>query len=60
VSIADRNTIDLVATRPDSSVVKLVITDHLAWDDLDSHFRMLQDKINTYVEFIESGQLERM
>jgi hypothetical protein len=60
MSILDTNSIDIVAARPDSSIVKLVISDHLTWDDLDAHSRLLQDKINTYLAFVESGQLHRL
>jgi hypothetical protein len=60
VSITETNKIDMVAARPDSSVVNLVITDHLAWDDFEAHASLLQDKVNTYLEFVESGQLARL
>ena len=60
MSIVETSKIDIVAVLPGSPVVKLVIADHLAWDDFDSHARLLQDKINTYVEFVESGQLSRL
>lgn len=59
MSITETKKIDIVAARPDSSVVKLVITDHLGWDDFEFHARLLQDKVNTYLEFVESGQLAR-
>lgn len=35
----------------------LTISDHLEWDDYDEHFLALQDKINSYMDFIESGQM---
>lgn len=57
MSVTETNKIDIVATRPDSSIVRLVIADHLDWSDFESHARVLQDKINTYLEFIESGRL---
>lgn len=60
MSITETNKIDIVAARPDSSIVRLVITDHLGWNDLEAHARLLQDKVNTYLEFVESGQLGRM
>lgn len=60
MSIAETDTIDIVASRPDSDVVQLVIADHLAWDDIDAHTRQLQAKINTYIAFVESGQLSRL
>jgi len=59
MSILETNKVDIIATRPGSSTVKLVITDHLEWGDFDTHAGMLQAKINTYLEFIESGQLKR-
>jgi hypothetical protein len=59
MSITETNKIDIVAARADSLIVKLVITDDLAWDDFETHARLLQDKINTYLEFVESGQLGR-
>lgn len=60
MSIAETDTVDIVAARPDSDVVQLVIADHLAWDDVDAHTRQLQAKINTYIAFVESGQLSRL
>jgi hypothetical protein len=60
MSITETKKIDIVAARPGSSVVKLVITDLLGWDDFEAHARLLQDKVNTYLEFVESGQLAGM
>lgn len=60
MSITETGKIDIIASRPNSSAVKLVITDHLTWDDLDTHARLLQEKINTYLDFVESGQLRRL
>ena len=38
--------------------VKLFIADHLDWSDAKGdHMFMLQDKINEYLAFIESGEL---
>ena len=57
MSIDDASKIDIVATRPESDEVKLVIADHLTWSDPDAHCRMIQDKVNTYIAFVESRQL---
>jgi hypothetical protein len=59
MSILQTEKIDIVATKPNSSEVKLVVSDHLDWSDVVGHFSLLQDKINTYIAFVESGQLER-
>jgi hypothetical protein len=60
MAITDPGIVDLVATRPDTIEVGLIITDHLAWDDLGEHGRLLWDKVNTYIAFVESGQLDAM
>jgi len=60
MSILETETIDIVATKPGTQIVKLVITDHLPWDDLEQHYILLQEKINTYIAFVESGQLQRL
>jgi hypothetical protein len=61
MSIAETNVVDIIAVpewEPDDVV--LVITDHLEWGDeaeQGEHLLLLQEKINTYVAFIESGEL---
>lgn len=60
MSILETRKVDMVAARPDSSVVKLVIADHLDWSEPERHCKLLQDKINTYILFVESGQLLRL
>jgi hypothetical protein len=56
--------VDLVAyfeSKP--GPVTLIIVDHLPWADIDGdgfereHAWLLQEKINTYLAFIETGQL---
>ncbi len=57
MSITETKNIDIIATRPESNTVTLVIVDHLDWNDFESHARLLQDKVNTYLQFVESRQL---
>lgn len=35
----------------------LTISDHLDWDNEQGHLRTLQEKLNLYLAFIESGEL---
>jgi hypothetical protein len=35
----------------------LTISDHLSWDDMKSHLFTLQEKLNAYLRFIESGEM---
>ena len=39
----------------------LVIADHLDWEEFDEgeHLLLLQEKLNTYLAFIDSGQLAK-
>ena len=60
MTITDGQTIDIIATRPGSDLVKLVISDHLPWDDVHAHSHLVQTKINAYLAFVESGQLLRV
>ena len=60
MSILDTDKIDIVGTRPGSSLVRLVIADHLDWADFQGHAELLQAKVNTYLGFVESGQLKSM
>lgn len=60
LSIEESSKIDVVATRPDSDEVKLIVTDHLTWDDPEQHLRLLQEKLNAYIAFVQSGQLAKL
>ncbi len=59
MSIEQESVIDIIAPGVKSNEVTLIITDHLAWvDGADyDHVVKLQNKINSYVSFIESGEL---
>jgi hypothetical protein len=60
MSIDETDKIDLMLTDKEKTRVDLVISDHLDWDeDEGEHLVLLQDKINAYLHFIESGQLVR-
>lgn len=59
MTISNPNTIDIVATKPDDPLVRLVVADHFDWDEEEGHFLSLQAKLNAYMAFVESGQLYR-
>lgn len=56
MSIDQLDKIDFISTAPDGKVV-LTISDHLIWDQENTHLFQLQSKINSYLHFIESGQI---
>jgi hypothetical protein len=49
----------LIGINDADGTLSLGLTDHLPWDDgsLQEHLRALQDKLNTYLRFIESGEI---
>jgi hypothetical protein len=55
MSVEQTDKIDFISTSPEGEVF-LTISDHLLWDE-DGHLPLLQDKINAYLEFIDSEQL---
>lgn len=58
MSIDQENTIDFVTIDRSSGDLWLTISDHLPWDENEgSHLFLLQNKINAYLSFIESGEL---
>ncbi|WP_044618999.1 DUF6572 domain-containing protein [Gynuella sunshinyii] len=54
MSIEDQDSVDVIAVN-ENGIVVLTILDHLEWDD--EHLYLLQEKINTYLAFIESGEV---
>jgi hypothetical protein len=50
--------IDFHSIDKDTGELWLTIADELPWqDDDDEHLMLLQEKLNTYLRFIESGEL---
>jgi|SRR6185436_6616067 len=49
--------IDLIGIENTTGNVILTISDHLNWEDHLSHLKVLQEKINTYLRFIESDEI---
>lgn len=60
MTIEDQDTIDLVGIDRERRCVRLVVSDHLDWDDIDSHLSLLQAKIYRYADFVDSGELYEM
>lgn len=58
MTVDEPTKIDFTAISKDRTHVALIIVDHLAWlENEGEHFLMLQEKLNTYLEFIEGGEL---
>lgn len=58
MSVTDANVIDAIGTVAETGVVVLSVADHLEWgNQADEHLIALQNKLNTYLRFIESGEI---
>ena len=56
MSIDQPEIIDLLSTKIKQDCCVVAISDHLEWDNRD-HLIALQNKINNYLAFIESGEI---
>ena len=57
MSILDKNKIDGIGKSKTENKIALMIADHLDWENELQHLTLLQEKINDYISFIESGQI---
>ncbi len=57
MSIEQSEKIDLIGIDKKSGEVMLTISDHLDWIDMNSHLVLLQEKLNSYLRFFESGEI---
>lgn len=51
------NVVDFIGLDDKTTKCKLAITDHHNWEDELNHLLLLQEKINAYISFIESGEI---
>jgi hypothetical protein len=49
--------IDVIGVDKKTGEVILTVSDHLSWEDEMKHLLLLQEKINSYLAFIESGEI---
>lgn len=56
MSVIEVDKIDAMGISKDGKGLILMLADHLDWIDEVNHLLMLQNKINSYLEYIESNQ----
>ena len=61
MTIEETEKVDIVALPEDRQEVILLVADHLPWPGDErgklEHVWMLQEKLNTYIQYVESGDL---
>jgi len=58
MALEDAEKIDFIGIAPDGYCV-LTIADTQDWSDAAAHIEALKAKLNTYVHFIRSGEIDR-
>lgn len=59
MSIEKTNEVDVIGIDTETDMVTLSIIDTLDWSDKSSHLELVQEKINSYLRFIESGEINK-
>ena len=59
MSVVESGVVDGIGLS-ENETMKMLITDHLEWQDEYEHLLILQEKINVYIGFCESGQYKEV
>ena len=58
MTIERTQVVDFISLKSDRNEVVLTISDHLEWEgNANDHFLQLQEKLNSYIRFVESGEI---
>ena len=57
MSVEQSKIVDFIGVDYETGGVVLTISDHLDWTNSQNHQVVLQDKINAYLAFVESGEI---
>ena len=55
MTVEQTSVVDIAYVDRETGIVHLSVTDHLQWDG--EHLLVLQEKINCYLSFVESGEV---
>ncbi|MGE7849547.1 DUF6572 domain-containing protein [Bacillus paramycoides] len=57
MSLYELEKVDFMGYNKEEKIAYLIIADELDWTDEEKHIELLQEKINLYLGFIESGEV---
>lgn len=57
MSIEQHDSVDYIGVERSSGKLVLTVSDHLDWVDSATHQFAIQEKLNTYFRFVESGEI---
>ncbi len=58
MSIAELNIVDAIGVDKKENALRMMISDHLDWEDKNIHLEILQEKINAYLQYLGNKQYE--
>jgi hypothetical protein len=59
MSVLDEAVVDAIGVETSSNKVVLTVSDHLDWTDEKGDLLALEKKLNAYLAFVESGELNK-
>ena len=57
MSVEQTSVIDIISADRNTEKVVLTISDHLDWSNSLEHQKLLQEKLNRYLAFVETGEI---
>jgi hypothetical protein len=60
MALGKTRVVDAIGINKQSETVDLAIIDEWDWEDPENHLFMLQEKMNSYLAFIESGEIHEV
>ena len=57
MTVEQTKILDIISIDPKANEVVMTISDYLDWEDKRAHLLLLQEKINSYLAFIENGEI---
>jgi hypothetical protein len=56
MTVEQHDVVDFISINAGGDVV-LTVSDHLSWDQVNEHLFCIQEKLNGYQRFVESGEI---
>lgn len=57
MSLTEVKQVDAIGEDKESGVIVVTLIDEMDWDNENNHLMLLQEKINNYLSFVESGEI---
>ena len=57
MTIEQTDVVDIISHDKDNNELNLIISDHLEWDEENEKLLLLQEKLNSYLAFLESDEV---